>query len=143
MSEEMLEKRRRQVIANYLSAYNAGDIEGMLVLLTPDVHFENHFNGELNASAQGARQFREVARAGLEQFEQRDQKLVDLRVDGQEALARIEFRGLLTNDLPPGSVAGTWLHLQGTTEFTFHGDLIGRIVDRSHAAGREGEEPVA
>lgn len=143
MSEEMLETRRRQVITNYLDAYNSRDIEGMLVLLTPDVHFENHFNGELNASARGAREFREVAKAGLQQFAQRDQKLLNLRVDGDRALAHVQFRGLLTRDLPQGSVAGTWLHLDGTTEFTFDGELISRILDRSDAAGREGAEPVA
>lgn len=138
----MSEAKNRETIGSYIDAYNAGDVEGMLVLLSPDVRFENYFNDTLTASSNGTAEFRQVAQLGMTQFQRREQRLVDLQVDGNRTLARIDFHGLLSRDLPEGSIAGTTLHLQGTTEFTFAGDLIACVVDRSHDHGREGIAPV-
>lgn len=137
-----LDQKKRETIGSYIDAYNAGDVESMLVLLTPDVRFENYFNDTLTASSSGTSEFRQVAQLGKLQFPKREQRVVDVRVDGEQALAQIEFEGLLSRDLPEGSIAGATVHLRGTTEFTFAGELIARVVDRSHATGREGTAPV-
>jgi ketosteroid isomerase-like protein len=44
------EDQSRALIERYIAAYNAFDVPGMLVLLHPDVTFENVVGGEVTAT---------------------------------------------------------------------------------------------
>ncbi|MEI2454708.1 MULTISPECIES: nuclear transport factor 2 family protein [Lysobacter] len=121
----------RALIERYIAAYNAFDIDGMLATLAPQLRFENWSGGQLTAEADGIEAFRVLAEQGAQLFAQREQRVLDLRLDSARAEADIGYRGRLALDLPGGPPAGTVLELQGTSEFGFADGRIARIVDRS------------
>lgn len=120
-----------QRVADYVAAYNAFDVEGMLALFTPDVRFENHAGGRLTAEADGVNAFRALAEAAAVLFAQREQRITTLDVSGDTARAAIAWSGVLAADVPGGPAAGERLELVGYTEFGFRDGRICRIVDRS------------
>lgn len=95
-----------QRVADYVAAYNAFDVEGMLALLTPDVRFENHAGGRLTAEADGVDAFRALAEAAAVLFAQREQRITTLDVSGDTARAAIAWSGVLAADVPGGPAAG-------------------------------------
>lgn len=122
---------RKAVIERYLAAYNAFDIDGMLAVLTPDVRFENVAGTTVNAEASGIDAFRSLAEQGRRLFSARAQQLGGLVFDGDTAHADIDWRGTFAVDVPDGPRAGTTLELQGRSAFTFVGERIAKLVDRS------------
>jgi len=122
---------RKTVIERYLAAYNAFDIDGMLAVLAPDVRFENVSGDTVNAEASGIDAFRSLAEQGRQMFSARQQRLTSLEFDGDTAYAGIAWRASFAVDVPDGPRAGTTFELQGRTEFTFDGDRIAKLVDRS------------
>jgi hypothetical protein len=57
----MGEAEQRDLIAQYVAAYNRFDVDGMVALLTDDVRFENVASGRVTAAAAGAAEFRALA----------------------------------------------------------------------------------
>jgi ketosteroid isomerase-like protein len=127
----MDESKQRELIEQYIAAYNDFDIEGMLAVLAPNVEFENHSGGELTASASGIEEFRLLAQRAKGLFTERFQRVTSLVFSQDGATAEIDYRGRLAQDIPGGPKAGSLLELNGTTEFTFGGERIVKIVDRS------------
>ncbi len=127
----MDEPHRRQVIEHYLQAYNRFDIDAMLAVLAHNVRFENHSGGQLTMVTEGIDAFGELARHSALLFREREQRLLVLEFDGDQAMATIGWRGVFAQDVPDGPRAGTELELQGQSEFVFAGGRIERIIDRS------------
>lgn len=121
----------QHLIERYLHAYNHFDIEGMLALLAPDVHFENYSGDTLTASAEGIEAFRALAEQSGRLFSEREQRLTGLHIGQHSAVADIAYRGRLAVDVDGGPEAGSWIELSGTTEFSFADGRVTRIVDRS------------
>lgn len=121
----------KTLINQYLEAYTAFDVDGMLALLSADVVFENYANGQLTASAQGIEQFRALAEQSKRLFSEREQRLTALREWPDHVVAGIAFRGVLAHDIPGGPKAGSIIELDGKSEFEFRDGAITRIVDRS------------
>ncbi len=119
------------LVSRYLAAYNAFDVAGMLALLSPAVRFENYAGGELTAAADGIDQFRQLAEKATAIFSEREQRLTSLGNSDGTIIAGIAYRGVLAIDIPGGPAAGATLELQGTSEFSFDGGRIAKIVDRS------------
>lgn len=120
----------KPLIQQYLAAYTAFDLPGMLALLAPDVVFENYSNDQLTASAQGLEAFQALAEQSAALFSEREQRLSALREWPERAVAGVAFRGVLAADIPDGPKAGTVIELEGKTEFEFRDGRITRIVDR-------------
>lgn len=127
----MDELQCRRLIERYLRAYNHFDIDGMLALLADGVRFENHSGGQMTMATDGVAAFGDLARQSAGVFSERKQRLVSLAFDGEQATASIAWRGVFAQDVADGPRAGTALELQGQSDFTFAGDRIARIVDRS------------
>jgi ketosteroid isomerase-like protein len=123
--------QRTIVIERYLAAYNDFDIDGMLADLTPDVRFENVSGGAVNAEASGIEAFRSLAEQGRQLFSAREQRLTGLAFEGDTAYAGIAWRGTFAVDIPDGPKADATIELQGRSEFTFDGERITKLVDRS------------
>lgn len=119
------------LIRAYIDAYNRFDLDAMCALLTPDIRFEHHADGELGAEASGLPAFRALAESGAALFADREQRITALRIDGQHAHADIVFRGTLAADVPGGPPAGTVLALNGISGFTFQHGRISMIIDRA------------
>lgn len=121
----------KDLIERYLAAYNSFDVDGMLSLLSQDVRFENYSGDRLTASADGIDEFRQLAEQSRSLFSEREQRITDLELSGNCAVATIAYRGTLAADMPDGPPAGTILDLEGKSEFSFGNGLVTRIVDRS------------
>jgi hypothetical protein len=127
----MIDAQQEELIARYLAAYNAFDIEAMLAQLDPAVRFENYAGGQLTAEASGIEAFRQLAEQSKTLFSEREQRVTKLaRQDGM-LVADIAWRGRLAADIPNGPKAGAVLDMTGRSEFEFGADAIVKIVDRS------------
>lgn len=121
----------KDLIDRYLVAYNAFDIDGMLLLLSNDVRFENYSSDQLTTSTSGIDEFKLLAEQSKSLFSEREQRITGLEFGRNYAIATIAYRGTLAADIPSGLVTGTVIDLQGKSEFSFGDAQITKIVDRS------------
>ena len=123
--------QQKNLIENYLQAYNQFDIEGMITNLHKDVVFENISEGILNLRTEGIDEFRTQAETAANYFSKRQQiiKTWDIQLD--KIIIDIEYEAVLAVDLPNGMKVGDRLLLEGQSEFVFTDDKISKIVDRS------------
>lgn len=121
----------KELVAAYLAAYNAFDIEGMLGLVSDDVRFENHSGGALTAQASGRDALRALAEQSKALFAQREQRVTRWDIGDDAVSVAIDYTGRLARDIPGGPAAGTVIALKGASEFGFADGKIARIVDRS------------
>lgn len=127
----MAHDQQRQLIEQYLAAYNAFDIAAMLALLAPQIRFENHAGGQLTASCNGITEFRQLAEQSKGMFSEREQRIISFETSGATFTAGIAYCGRLAVDIPGGPQAGELLELQGSSAFTIDDGKISVIVDRS------------
>jgi ketosteroid isomerase-like protein len=121
----------KHAIACYIDAYNNFGIDAMVMLLAPDIRFENVSGGEVNAKTFGKTEFEGLARQSAQMFASRKQTVKTIKIEGDSAFVEIEFEGVLAHDLPNGLKAGQRLVLKGTTDFSFTNGFMSSIVDRS------------
>ena len=121
----------KDLVNRYLAAYNAFDVDGMLLLLSQDIRFENYSGEQLTAATSGIDEFRQLAEQSKSLFSEREQRITGLEFGHDSAIATIAYCGKLAVDIPNGPLAGTVLDLQGESEFSFSDGQITKIVDRS------------
>jgi len=124
-------EQKRNLVESYIHAYNAFDIEGMLLCLRDDVSFENISAGAVNATARGREQFRSLAEQSKTLFSKRKQIIENFAEKDGMLSADISFTATLAADLPTGEKAGDTIVLTGCSEFTFEDGKIASIRDMS------------
>lgn len=127
----MINPAHKKLIDLYLTAYNSFDIDGMMAVLSTTVRFENYSRGTLTAATSGADEFKQLAEHSKTMFAEREQRITGLEQAEGFVVADIAYRGRLSVDIPNGPPAGSVLELMGQSEFSFEGELIIKIVDRS------------
>src|SRR4051794_39586541 len=113
MGESMENSDQIALIHQYLAAYNAFDVDGMLAALSPGVRFENYSGDQLTAAASGIDEFRRLAEQSKALFSEREQRITALEPSNDSIIASIAYRGRLSADIPNGPQAGTVLDLHG------------------------------
>lgn len=119
------------IIEQYLTSYNARDIDGMLACVTEDVIFENISNTGQSMRLEGKAAMGQVAELSCNAFSYRRQRLVNLVLSDGRAAAEVEFEGKAAVDLPNGVRAGETMKLRGASFFEMRGALLSRIADYS------------
>ena len=119
------------LIRQYLAAYNAKDVPGMLALLHDVIVFENVSNSTGITATSGKAEFEALARQSLTIFSNRRQTIRSLTLGERTAAAEIEFEGVLAIDIPNGLRTDEILQLRGVTVFAFSDGEIVRISDYS------------
>jgi ketosteroid isomerase-like protein len=127
----MEEDHKRTIIEKYINGYNTFDIDAMMSVIHPEIEFVNITGGELNASASGIDEFRDMAEDSKKYFSSRKQTIIDFKEKDDQAAVEVEYEGVLAADLPNGKKAGDTLHLNGLSEFSFRDGKIYRIMDIS------------
>jgi ketosteroid isomerase-like protein len=127
----MDENGKRSLIESYIAAYNAVDIDGMMAVIHPDIEFKNISAGEVNATAFGAAEFRQLAEKSKELFRSRKQTITNSYSTSDKMTIEVAFEGVLRSDFQNGMRAGETLRLNGRSEFTFRDGKIYRIIDVS------------
>jgi len=122
---------KKNLIERFIRAYNSFDVDGMVALLHPECSFQNVSGGQINASAAGISQFRELAEKSKSVFSSRHQTITSCQFEGQTVTVGIEYEGVLRADLPNALKAGERIQLKGKSVFKFRDGLIFQITDYS------------
>ena len=122
---------RKAIIEEYISAYNALDVERMLSFVHQEVEFQNISGGEVNAVAYGIEELRKMAEQSRQLFSFRHQSIISIEDQGEVVAVAIKFKAVLAADLPNGMKAGNSLNLEGKSIFEFKDGKLWRIEDYS------------
>ena len=121
----------KEIIENYVEAYNSFDVSGMIKLLHRNIRFRNYANGEVNTEANGIQAFRELAEKSAMTFSSRRQNIMEYRVIDDKIEVLIDYEGILAVDLPNGLKKGNKVQLKGKSVFQFEEGKISQIEDYS------------
>ncbi|WP_217701039.1 GNAT family N-acetyltransferase [Hymenobacter sp. CRA2] len=121
----------KQIVQQYLDAYNRFDVAGMLQPLHEDVVFRNIAAGEVTLTTTGRDAFRQQAEQATQYFTQREQRVTDWRVATGRVEVDIDYTAVLAVGLPNGLQPGDTLQLQGKSVFHLADGLIISIDDIS------------
>ncbi|OPH60055.1 hypothetical protein BC351_19105 [Paenibacillus ferrarius] len=127
----MVSKEIRDIIENYLEAYNSFEIEGMVNLLHKDIIFRNISYGETTTETRGIQAFRELAEQSSTMFSSRRQIITEYSVIDDKVEVGIDYEGILAVDLPNGLKIGEKLQLNGKSKFEIEEGKISLIEDYS------------
>ncbi|ADM68549.2 hypothetical protein PPE_00695 [Paenibacillus polymyxa E681] len=127
----MVSKEIRDIIENYLEAYNSFEIERMVEFLHKDIIFRNISNGETTTETRGIQAFRELAEQSSTMFSSRRQTITDYSVINDKVEVGIDYEGILAVDFPNGLKSGDKLQLKGKSTFEIKEGKISLIEDYS------------
>jgi len=122
---------KKSLIERYIRAYNSFDVDGMVVLLHPECSFQNISGGQINASAKGIAQIRELAEKSKSLFSSRNQTITSYKFEAETVTVDIDYEGVLRADFPNGPKAGETIKLKGKSVFKFQDGLIYQLTDYS------------
>jgi ketosteroid isomerase-like protein len=123
--------KAKTLIEEYLNAYNSFDVEAMMELVDPEIEFRNVSGGDVDLSAIGKDEFRELAQQSAFLFSSRKQTPTNFEVEGEVVFVDIDFTGTLATDIPDAMKAGDELRVTGRSEFVFRDEKIYRLTDYS------------
>lgn len=126
-----MSSKTKEMIENYVEAYNSFDVSGMVKLLHQNILFRNYVNGEVNVETYGIQAFKELAEKSIKTFSSRRQNIMEYRVREDKIEVFINYEGILAVDLPNGLKTGNKLRLKGKSVFQFEEGKISRIEDYS------------
>ncbi|MDM5279161.1 nuclear transport factor 2 family protein [Paenibacillus silvae] len=127
----MENSKLKDLIEQYIKAYNASNIDGMINVLHESVHFKNITNGDVNAQTQGIEEFRVLAEQSAQIFSQRYQVVKSIAFTDDKAEVEIDYEGILSVDLPNGMKAGESVKLQGKSIYQMKDEKLVLIEDYS------------
>ncbi|MDO7908821.1 nuclear transport factor 2 family protein [Paenibacillus sp. JX-17] len=121
----------KDLIEQYVKAYNTFNIDGMLDVLHESVQFRNISNGDVNTQTQGIEEFRALAEQSAQIFLQRCQVIKSIAITDDKAEVEIDYEGVLSVDLPNGMKAGESVKLQGKSIYQMKDEKLVLIEDYS------------
>ncbi|MBL3645719.1 nuclear transport factor 2 family protein [Bacillus sp. RHFB] len=127
----MISEKSKDIIENYIMAYNSFDIENMVKLLHNEIMFRNFTNGEMNTETRGIQEFKELAEKSSKIFSSRRQTVIDYNAIEDKAEVQIEYEAILAVDLPNGLKCGDKIQLKGKSIFGLNEGKISLIEDYS------------
>lgn len=126
-----MEESQKQIIESYVNAYNNFDIDGMTQNLDENIVFENISSGKVDLRTEGLDDFKRQAESAKQYFKQRKQIIESWELSDSIVVINIDYKAILTIDLPNGLKSGDTLTLKGKSEFEFVDGKIKRISDKS------------
>lgn len=124
----MKEEEKRKLIEQYVSAYNAFDVDGMISLLHPEIEFKNISGGEVDSTLTGKSEFRAMAEESKAFFKLRKQTINRCDISNDQASIDISYEGVLATDLSNEMKSGETIRIDGRSEFFFKDGKIYRII---------------
>lgn len=127
----MNETEKKNLIENYVRAYNCFDIDEMLSGLHDQIIFKNISNGDTTLELKGIEAFEDQARQVVGLFSEREQKITDFVCNEDICEIKIDYHAMLAADLPNGLKSGDKINLKGKSLFRFADGKIIEIQDIS------------
>ena len=121
----------KDIFMEYVSAYNAKEVSGMLACFDEACVFENFSAGKITVRAESKAELEALARKSAEAFESREMKVIFVIEGVDRIAAEIDYRAVLRADPSPELKAGTRLELHGVSICEFAGGRIVRLSDYS------------
>lgn len=121
----------RDLILEYIKAYNAKDVSAMVAFFDDACVFENISGGKVTVRTEGKTELESLARKSAAAFATREQKVVSLTEGQGRIVAEIDYRAILQSDLSPDLRAGSELNLRGVSVLELSGGKIVRLTDYS------------
>jgi ketosteroid isomerase-like protein len=122
-------EERQTIIEHYVHAYNAFDVEAMILLLHPAIEFKSIANGEVTVSVSGIDDFRNLVEHGETLFSSRKQTVMEYYEKDDQVIVEISYSGVLATDFPDGMKAGDTLNFKSLSEILFKDGKIYKITD--------------
>lgn len=127
----MTQTEKKNLVENYICAYNNFDIEAMTANLDDEIIFRNISDGETTLELVGGDAFKNQAKQAAGFFSEREQKIENMILKNEICEIEIDYRATLAADLPNGLKAGDKIELKGKSVFSFRADKISEITDIS------------
>ena len=121
----------KDLFLEYISAYNAKDVDRMLTFFHEDCVFENVSAGKVTVQTKGKEELGALAKKSAEAFVSREQKVISLTQQPGRVVAEIAYQAVLRADLTPEVKAGSRLELRGVSVVEFSKGKIVRLSDYS------------
>ncbi|WP_424969299.1 nuclear transport factor 2 family protein [Dinoroseobacter sp. S76] len=119
------------IVAEYIAAYNARNVKGMLACLSDEIAFSHLEDGIAVTESVGKPAFAELAVLGAQAFEMRHQRVTQATTTGPITRVELVFTGRVATDLPNGWTAGQEVRVRGSSEFHLRDGRIVRLVDET------------
>lgn len=126
-----MKELQKQIVENYVKAYNSFNVSGMLVDLDENIVFENISNGKIDIKIEGLDNFKKQSESATHYFSQRKQTIEDWEFNESIVTILISYEAILAIDLPNGLKCGDFLNLKGKSIFEFIEGKIVKIKDES------------
>lgn len=123
----------KRIIENYLDAYNQMDVQRMMENFDQTIEFEHQVDGRIILKLTGFREFKEQAELAKSIFISRKQTPSNWQFEGTKVIVKIDFEGILAQDLQDNLKAGDTLIMHGESEFVFFQNKIIQIIDRTNS----------
>lgn len=127
----MKNQERETLIKEYISAYNAMNVEKMLSPLHSELIFENFSGEEKTHFLVGKKAFKNQALEALGYFSERNQSILNITHQKSNSEVTISYRATLAIDIPNGPKKGDKLDFEGKSIFEFKENKISKIQDFS------------
>jgi len=127
----MTDAEKKNLVEDYVRAYNGFDIEGMTANLHAAIVFTNVSGGEVTLEISGIENFRVQAKRVAELFSERRQTIERISFSADGCEIAIDYHAELAVDLPNNLKAGDEINLQGKSVFRFADGKISEIRDVS------------
>lgn len=122
----MNETEKKNLIENYVRAYNGFDIDEMLRDLHEEIVFKNISGSETTLELNGIEAFRDQAKQVVGLFTEREQKITNFVCNEEFCEIEIDYSATLASDLPNGLKSGDKINLKGRSIFRF---ADGKIIE--------------
>ena len=121
----------KDLFLEYIRAYNAKDVSGMVALFDDTCLFENVSGGKSTVRTEGRAALELLARQSAAVFASREQKVISLTEGQGRVVAEIEYHGIVEKDFPPHFKRGERIDLRGVSVAQFESGKIVRLSDYS------------
>lgn len=125
----MKNEEKEALIKEYISAYNAMNVEKMLSPLHSELIFENYTGDERTHFLVGKKSFKNQALEALGYFTERNQSILNLTHQKSNSEVTISYHAILAIDIPNGPKKGEKLEFEGKSFFEFKENKISKIQD--------------
>ncbi|EIM74586.1 hypothetical protein A3SI_15413 [Nitritalea halalkaliphila LW7] len=122
---------QKEIVEQFVHAYNAFDVDGMLRNMDPDVVFENSQGGVVTMRLEGVDAFRAQAEQVKDFFSEREQVVEAWEFTGDSVRIEVAYMATLARSIPDGPQAGETLRLRGVSTFVLKDNKITYLKDES------------
>ena len=127
-----MNEKKKEIIDNYIDAYNSFDIDRMVRDMSDDIFFQNISNGEVRLGANSMIELRSQALMSRDIFSERTQTITSISESGDEIEVEIDFRAIWAIDMPPMKVRkGDVSSMKAKSIFVIENEKIIRLTDMS------------